>query len=229
MTVGKGRNWPPYDVEKDGRYSGIDIDIIELILGKANFCINYKKMPSTARGLLELKKGTIDLIYAISQTSERMKFGVYSLPYREENISIFWKHQNHDELINVDLETLLATDLLGAVGRGGYYGTKFDLLLGSTNLKTKIIEVNSVDHRMKLLQENIVDYVVEDELTGRMYLADNNIQDIRQHTLYINKNRVSFLFSKKTISNDVVKKINQLIINNRIEIDKIIQLYTPHK
>lgn len=226
ITIGLGSIWPPYYFEKQGKPTGIDIDIMSTIFEQAQLCIHYKKMSTTLRAFVELEKGSIDVLYAASFNAEREKIGLYSKPYRHENVRIFWKKNAVSSLVNGDLYTLLNAGLTGAINAGSYFGPTHDEIINS-ELMGAISNIPTITSRMKMLAHGRVDFLIEDEITGLYYLQQNKIADIELHPFLVYTNDVSFIFSRKNFTSMQVQEIDDLLQKNSTLISNIIRRYAP--
>lgn len=224
FTLGLGNVWPPYYYEEEGQVKGVDIKIIKDIFSQAGFCLRYLKMPSSSRQLAELKKGTIDFIYAASFTPERAKYAIYSQPYRQETIRLFWKKKERSKYLNASLDDLFTAKLRVATNRGAYVGDN-GLALTKKENQPYISNVPTIERRMKMLTFNRVDFTVEDEVAGRYYLKQHPESLIVIHPFIVYQNEVSLLFSKKTISIQQVEEINKVIDRSREQYQNILMNY----
>lgn len=214
FTLGLGNVWPPYYYEEQGQVKGIDIKIIENIFSQTDICLRFLKMPSSSRQLAELKKGTIDFIYAASFTNDREKYAIYSEPYRQETVRLFWKKAELIEYQNASLADLFTAQLRVATNRGAHIGGYGEALTKKEN-QPYISNVPTIERRMKMLTFNRVDFTLEDEVAGRYYLKSHPESSIEMHPFVVYQNEVSLLFSKKTISIHQVEKINRIINANK--------------
>jgi len=225
IRVGSGKFLKPFHFLDANIPSGLDVEIVDLVLSKAGTCFKYIPTPSSARSMIELKQGRIDMLWSASFTEERAKTYYYSIPYRQENIMLFWLPKKHSSSLGqLNLQGLLNTGLRGVINLGGYYGEEVKQVLKEP--QTNILEVSTLERRMKMLLNNRVDFVIEDELAGRFYLLKNKSSSIKVHPHVIHKNLVSFIFSKKSISMQKIERINKAIVASKDEITKIIARYS---
>lgn len=61
IRISAAKDWPPYSYINNGGFSGLDIDIIEMILSDINLCWEYVSFPSSSRAFQEFKKTTLTL------------------------------------------------------------------------------------------------------------------------------------------------------------------------
>ncbi len=111
LKLGLGSIWPPYHFNQNGQPSGIDIEIVQHIFKQANICLLYSKMPSSARALVELKKGSIDFLHGASFSEKRKEYAIFTLPYPQETVRIFWRKKISSALRNATLSQLLSAKL----------------------------------------------------------------------------------------------------------------------
>lgn len=86
--VGIDTTYPPFEFEKDGEYTGIDIDIINAIAEDQGFEIELK--PMDFGGIIpSLQAGQLDIAIAgMSITEERKKVVDFSDPYFDAGLSL---------------------------------------------------------------------------------------------------------------------------------------------
>lgn len=224
FTLGLGSVWPPYYYEEEGQIKGVDIKIIENIFSQTDICLRFLKMPSSSRSLAELKKGTIDFIYGASFTHDREKYAIYSEPYRQETIRIFWKKAELSDYQNASLADLFTAQFRVATNRGAHIGGYGVALTKKAN-QPYISNVPTIERRMKMLTFDRVDFTVEDEVAGRYYLKTHPESSIEMHPFVVYQNEVSLLFSKKTTSISQVEKINRIINANKNKYQEILMGY----
>lgn len=213
LTLGLGSIWPPYYFNQNGQPSGIDIEIVQHIFKQANICLLYSKMPSTARALAELKKGSIDLLYGASYSKKREEFAIFTLPYRQETIRIFTRKQSNVELRNATLAQLLSAKLKVATNRGSYIGGD-GLALANPDYTDYVFNVPRIDRRMKMLSHEHVDLTIEDEVAGLYYLKMNALTGIEMLPAIVYHNDISLMLNKSNISNELINNINTVIKAN---------------
>ena len=223
LTLGLGNIWPPYYFEENSQPAGADIDIVQLIFAEANICLNYRKMPSSARALLELKNGNIDFLYAASFSEERAKIATFSAPYRHETVRIFWRANGLEYLSSASLKSLFLSGLIVATNRGSFIGKKADKILKMQN-NAAVISVPTIEQRMMMLTHQRVDFIIEDEIAGLYYIHREKIKDIKLHPHVIYQDDISLMFSRK-VSQQTITLINTVIEQNGKKIDKIIESY----
>jgi polar amino acid transport system substrate-binding protein len=218
FQVSAADNWPPYSYKQDEIYKGLDIDIIELILKKADFCWEYLYLSSSARAILELKKGNIDLIFAASFTAQRNEFADFSLPYREEIMQLFTHTKNTNKPQLADRYTF-------AINRGVFYGSQFREF--QAKCLQCIVGTNLATERFGLLKFRRVDFAVEDMLTGSYLIKNKELSSFIKNTNFIvHRNPIHLMLKKNLLNKQEFNKLNLAIEKSLPEINKLVNAYS---
>ena len=224
IRVGSGHVLAPFHYFKEGKPTGLDIEIIKLVFAKAGFCFVYVSTPSSARSMQEMKQGRIDMLFSASYTAQRGEFSYFSIPYRDETIAIFWQPTPNTKIDNLtNLQAMLDNKLRGVINLGGYYGAEVTNLLKDKN--KQLHQVNSIARRMKMLLAKRVDFIIEDEISGKYYLKQHHITTMKMHPYLVNQDHVAFMFSKKTFSQKQLTRINNAIKACKDDIARIVKRY----
>lgn len=221
MVVGVNQNWPPYTYENKGQFSGLDIDITQLILTKASFCIRYRHVSSASRAFVELQKGKIGMLKAASYTEERAKLVAYSRPYRNERMILYGQSQLLPE--QRSLKALFENKMTFVVNRGAHYGDRFSSLQKQYSTQVKL--VNTALQRFGMLEKKRVSFTIDDELTGKHYINSTGLSNIVATGLTVHDNPVHFMFNQDAISPAQLAVINQAIVDNRGSIQALYEQY----
>ncbi|CAG9620774.1 transporter substrate-binding domain-containing protein [Sutcliffiella rhizosphaerae] len=102
--VGIDTTYPPFEFEKDGEYTGIDIDLITAIAEDQGFEIDFN--PMDFGGIIPaMQAGQLDLAIAgMSITEERKNVVDFSNPYFEAGLTLVVKNDTTDIEAIEDLE-----------------------------------------------------------------------------------------------------------------------------
>ena len=93
-TFGTDATYPPFEFEKDGKYIGIDIDLIHAIAEIEGFEVELK--PMDFKGIIPaITAGQLDgAIAGISITDERKQIVSLSEPYYKAGLSLIVREDN---------------------------------------------------------------------------------------------------------------------------------------
>jgi len=222
LTLGLGNEWKPYYFEEQGKPTGADIQYIKNILAEANICLAYLKIADSLRSHVELEKGNIDFLAGATYNLDRDSYAQFSSPYRSESIRIFWLKNKYQHLTNATLSDLVKAGLTGVSNRGSYLGSHYLDIMKHT---TSIHLVSTIKQRMKMLEHGRVDFAIEDEMAGLKYLSQHYLENIELHPFVVFQNDVSFMFSRKTVPERVIDKINLIIKENKTKYNQILLFY----
>ena len=226
LKVGISQQWAPYVFTQNGELTGIDIDVVNLVLNEAGFCATYVVMPSSKRGFTELKHGKVDLLPAASYSTERDSFSFFSEPYRNEVMRLFW--YPHSRLESLDLQGLLEHQQVILTNSGSYFGPDFTHFKEDAKYKEQLVTVSSLRQRLAMLVARRVDFFVDDELAGLYLIQKNNQQGIELHPYIVNNDSVYFMLSETTLLAEDRAAINSAILNNQQAITEIIARYVKY-
>ncbi|WP_145411015.1 transporter substrate-binding domain-containing protein [Paenibacillus xylanexedens] len=95
-TFGTDATYPPFEFEKDGKYVGIDIDLLNAIAEEEGFEVEIK--PMDFKGIIpSITSNQLDgAIAGISITDERKKVVDFSDPYYQAGLSLIVNEDNTD-------------------------------------------------------------------------------------------------------------------------------------
>jgi len=168
-TIGITKDYLPFDYYKDGIYGGISGEIIKDISAKTG--IKFKYVYDDFDILQQkLMKGEINVLN-IAKTDDRIKNILYPRPYSTERDIIVGKvgSQNAKDVFGLEGKKV-------AVIKGFWHNEYLRKNLTSVN----IIETNSIQESLKLVEEGKADYLVENPSVIRFYVENMQLFDIVQ-------------------------------------------------
>lgn len=166
LKVGLNAEYPPFEFKKDGKITGFDVDLLDMISKKAGF--KYTLHHMSFDGLIPaLKAGKIDMIMSsMSATSEREKQVDFSIPYYE-GITLYIKQKSNAELIDKDsIKGKRVGVFLGTVQEQAANRMKGEYSLN-------VIPSDSIFGAIMNLKNGKVDVVLADGATALGYLKEN--------------------------------------------------------
>lgn len=224
LKVGIGQPWPPFVMVTSNGFNGIDIEITQTVLSEAGFCTEFIALPSSIRGLTELKKGTVDILPAASFSKQRARYSHFSLAYRQERMRLFGYEDT--ELSELGLSSLMANKKTFVINSGGYYGEEFEHLSNLARYHDLIVRVKMIEQRLYMLRAKRVDFMIDDELSGLYMIAKEQIKGITLHPYVVHDNPIHFMYSNKTVSTAQSQKIDDAIVKLQGVISHIVVKYT---
>lgn len=222
VKVGLVSEWPPLIIFENERNFGFEVDLARAVFAKASMCLQFNRLPSSARSVTQLENGAADIVLMASYTPERAKIGYFSAPYRQERMRLFGLTQATS--FN-SIKELLDQGMSIAISTGSYYGEELETLRTLPQYDQQIVEVASAAQRAQLLKMGRVDYIIEDELIGWPLLRRYDVFDPVMLSYVVHDNDVYYLLNKDTFTEQDVANINRAIREQHALIESLLSAY----
>ncbi len=144
-------DYPPYTYEEGGEAEGFATDILRETFRRMEIPISITVIP-WARGIAEMKKGTVDGIFTIYRKVEREKFADFSEEILVMELVSLFVLADSPITFDGDLVTLLKQYRFGTV-RGYSYGKAFDEARKLDGIKKPTEAATSEQNVLKLLKK----------------------------------------------------------------------------
>lgn len=229
LKVSLNEDWSPYVVNSGEEFNGLEIEILNLIFKRVDFCAKYIVLPSSTRAFKELIEDRLDLILGASFTEERASFANFSERYRDEEMLLFRATNQPllDFSINTpffELDPLLFKNTRIAVNRGSKFGGEFDAFI--KQYANQIAETTLSRQRFDLLKIGRVDYAVEDRLTGYALMSEAGYAgQIVSTGIVVHKNPIFYMLRPGVLTTAKMNIFNQSIIDSQPQIEQLINSY----
>lgn len=224
------RDNPPHYTITNNQMSGYDYELAKVIFSKAGIDVNYNpEDPSVWEEILDqIKTGQRDFIGQATDTKEREHWAWFSKAYRDDSNSVIARSS-------------AASKFTDAAGFVKYIKSNKDLVLGIVDATiynsdeindliknpedSILVGRRSPEQLMTLLDNNEVDYIIINTLSAVTLLSQK--EDSKDYKIIDIKAvlPIHFMFSKKTVSQDIVNKIDKAISDSTQEIDAIYKKY----
>ncbi|HXF90312.1 MAG TPA: transporter substrate-binding domain-containing protein [Candidatus Nitrosotenuis sp.] len=227
--------WDPYQYQTniDGIevLTGLDIELVRYITKAAGKKVKYEPV-SWKQHQLDLKEGKRDFAAGATYTEERAKYYHYSIPYREEENSLFVPRGQEDRLQfnNVDefLEQLAPNQFrVGIIDGFIYASPKINAWIADPKNQQLIHRAHDDLENIELLLQGKIDGFLADRIVGATLVWRERAGDkIAERRLGV-KTPIHLIFSKKTVSSKLVDMFNEAIVKLKASEDytKIISWY----
>jgi len=204
--------WYPYQYHNEQQQLvGLDFEILNAILKKANLSANFTEMP-WKRHLHYIKNGDMDLAMGSSLTKERQAYALFSLPYRNETVKLFVKKDDVDKIELTHLSDLINSPYIIGVEGGYYYGKIYQELIKRPEFKSHISEVLDIEQSVQQLMKGYTDGFLVDPVTMKAFVNKYKIDgEMVQHDIEIYSDDIFMMISKKSSHHELLAKINQAI------------------
>ncbi len=212
----------------------LDVELINELSRKTNITVNYTELDWN-KTLEEIKFGKSDMTFAATYTEERAKYAIFSIAYRYEQISLFAPYNSFKKLKFQNIKEFftqirLQNFRLGIIS-GYVYGddNMMNFLYNEVN-KDIIIQYNNNADVLSALLRGEIDGFISDRVLGLANTLNNNISKIIEEIPLGISMPVHILFSKKTVSPEVINCFNKAIERfiGSDEYKKMLQIYIYH-
>ncbi len=224
-------NWPPYHyADNTGEPVGLDIEILAHALSVIDCPYKLRLVP-WKRALREIEHGTVDVGLAASKNAERERYAWFSVAYRREAMVMFMRQDEPVKYQLQSLSDLADTEYNVGLTLGIWYGESLsELLERKPDFQQRVLQKLENKSLFDWLIRGRVDVVVSDLFNG-VFVARNEglLDQVFVRPEVINDNTNHFIFSKATVSEQEVARINAAIaaFKNSTEYTSLLLKYVP--
>ena len=221
--------WYPYQYRNSQQeLLGLDIEILNAVFAKAGYSTALTELP-WKRHLHYIKTGEMDVAMGASLSDERLRYAMFSQPYRKEIVKLYVRKGQADTIKIKNLAELTNSKFMIGIESGYYYGEQYHELRKNSQFLEHIVEVVDIEENVTLLLAGHIDGFLVDPATIKAF--SNKYQtngEFEQHPLDIYHADIHFMLSKASVSPKVVKDIDQAITDLKAsgELDKIINKWS---
>ena len=204
--------WPPYLYrDAQGRYTGLDLELLRAIFKEARCTLLTAPELPTARRQLLFQKGGLDLMLAASETPERQSYARFSLSYRDEAVGVFSKSGSPGKHRQVASFAQLArgkSTLLAP--KVGWYGAQYAAARPALEKAGRLNTFGSFRQGILMLDAGRADLLLGDVLAVR---HEAHLQGVALNTLpfLVLRAPVHLMLHARTTSADDLARLNAAI------------------
>ena len=155
-----------------------------------------------------LERGAIDLIVGVNQRPEREAYAYFSIPVDEERIVLWARAGQQDKFIGKNLDELLAEGHTILGPDSGWYGPEYKRLRESGH--KQIILYSDIKKSLSIFHKGRADLILGSEYFEE-YFADAYRDKTVRLPLIVHRDKLHFMYSKKTVPEETVKQIDEAI------------------
>jgi len=222
LTLAVSSEFSPHLIlHSNDSWSGASIDLAKTLVNKADCKLNIIYAP-WARAIKLLEQGEIDLLTNLTINKNRSKFINFVGPHYLESASFIVRK---DVSTSVQSLTQLG-DFNGKIGvqRGTDYGLEFrQHILLNPLVNEKITLQTGVENQYPMLKYRRIDALFVDKLIAKDAINTNKLDKEQFEVRFTLKgNPVYFAFSKKTVSDELIHKLEEAWLNMKEQ--KIVEI-----
>ena len=205
--------WYPYQYyNKQSKLVGLDIDVMNAVLDKANMTGEYTELP-WQRHLKYIESGKFDVALGTSFSKEREDYAYFSVPYRKETVYLFVNKGAADSMKIAKLGDLANTNYTIGVEEGYFYGNEYEKLIKTKTFKARIKEIFDIEQNVQLLLNKKIDGFLADPATVRSFEEKYQLKGkFEAHKVTVYSDDIYLILSKKAVDNATFGIINKALI-----------------
>lgn len=215
-------SWYPYAYQRKENgttpLTGLDIQLIETLAKQSKNKVDFNKMP-WSQSLMALKEGTIDLAFGATFSDERAEYVYFSKPYRYEENSLFMRRDRNN--LNVPTHSIFAlieyikknNFRLGVISNILYADPLLNQFISDPLNHNNIVYMKDEYEGLNKVLNKEIDGFLADRIVGSSIVwRAKKGEVVSEHFLNISV-PIHLMFSKKTVSKEVVQAFNLAIDN----------------
>ncbi|MBN0988016.1 substrate-binding periplasmic protein [Amphritea pacifica] len=201
-------DWKPYQVWHNDKVTGMDIELLKVIMNKAGCRYELTKVP-WERTMRYIKSGDLDLALGASKTAERSEWAYFSEPYRREIMALFVRRDEYTKWNTAqNFEQLAGLNPRVMALRGAYYGSTWNQIKD----RFFVHQLNKYEQLIKMLGVQRTDVVLTDLYNGKVLIKELGLEhDITTLDWNASDDDIHMMFSKATVNPDDIRLIDEAI------------------
>lgn len=210
--------FPPYSfIQNDSgipRWSGLDVELLHEIANRAGQVVVAGKVawPQLVDGI---RTGQYDIAAQATETPERKKIAYFSIPYRSETMVLILPSMHSSRLDVSDISELIQSFKnsgfrLGVTRGAAFPNKEIRNFIDDPGYAGAIVRRNPSELVVSLL-DGAIDGYLTSRILGAHLIDTMNVADrLEEHSLKI-ESEMHLMFSKQSVSIEVVEKFNKAI------------------
>ena len=201
--------WEPYQYQDvGGSVRGLDIELVEAMAESAGCGLMYEENDWAAL-LNRVREGAVDVILGATQTEDRASYGWFSDPYRSESFGLFVRSGEAANYSEKTLVELLDKSFKIGVTNQYIYGDEVMALQDDPKYSAKFHGVTVGEANFERLRNFEIDGFLEDPFVAAAVIRRKGLhEDIEAHAIVIETGEVQLMFSRASVSEDIVKRFD---------------------
>ncbi|WP_114102687.1 ABC transporter substrate-binding protein [Thalassospira profundimaris] len=212
LVIRASETYSPFSMkDANGMAAGIDNQFIARVMRATGCKFKFEFMP-WKRALYAIEHGDIDVLPSASFTEERAKYGLFSVPYRNDVIGFVVRKGDARRIRLNSLDDVARQHLVIGHVRGAYRGEAFKAFSENPDNAPYISDVSMAPLGVQLLMARRIDLLLGIP-TAYVAQADELGFEggVEEHPLILAKEPVRLMFSAKTISPLLAQKLSNAI------------------
>ncbi len=208
LTVGWDP-WEPYQYQDvGGSVEGLDIELVEAMAERAGCDVMYEENDWAAL-LDRVREGAVDVVLGATKTEDRDAYARFSEPYRSESFGLFVRSGEAGNYGEKTLRELLDKSFKIGVTNQYIYGDEVTTLQDDPKYSAKFHAASVGEANFESLRNFQIDGFLEDPFVAAAVIRRKGLhEDIEAHPIVIETGEVRLMFSRASVSEDVIKRVD---------------------
>jgi polar amino acid transport system substrate-binding protein len=198
-----------------GEAEGFQIELIKSIVKEFECKVEFRQLV-WYKLLEQIKSGEVDFMADTTITQERSLFGYFSDSYRQETFSMYVRRNQYDLYRDKSLQEMFEMGFRLGATTGYVYNDEIESLKKDQRYLANFIYVDSNIKNYPALLDSRIDGFMEDSLIAGYELRKQRMSnDVVALPNEIFRSNISFMFSKKSVSPEVVEAFNLVLAKTK--------------
>lgn len=205
--------WRPYHYSIGGQDPvGWQIDLIKKIAKGAGCQLTYVNTENFTKTINSIKNGQIDVAMDMTVTEQRKEFALFSESYRKEIAVLYSTPQTLADCKEKPLAELVKEGFRLGLLSGIIYGNLIENLQSTPGLNSRLVFKKDFNTLYQMVIDKKLDGLIDDPVVVTYRLTEKRQVDLlKSCQSLVSMTDVSLMFSKKTVPESVISRINQSI------------------
>lgn len=211
LTMGF-ESWEPYQyLSPGGEVGGVDFEIAQQAFSYMGCTLRVEQ--GSWMDLLELlQNGHIDFLMGASMTEGREQFAYFSLPYRNEQFSLFVRGERRNYFDQSTVEEFVASGYRVGIVNEYYYGEELQNLMYDSDYTNQFIGAMINELNVARVLDGEIDGFLEDNLVASSIIRRRGLTPlIDQHAISLPSTEVYVMFSRASVDEEFVEQFNDAL------------------
>ena len=220
--------WEPYQfVDVRGRVTGLDIELMQMIISKMNCQLSYHQ-GTWVELMKDLRAGDIDILLGASKTPERESFALFSAPYRTEEFTLYIRKGEREQFPQHSIREFLESGARLGVVENYVYGPTITAMQDDPTFANQFVMAIMGELNVARLLDGDIDGFLDDSFVGASMIRRKGLEDyVEPQGIVIDTGDVYVMFSRASVQEPFVLDFNQALgdIKRSGEYERLLRIY----
>lgn len=203
-------------VNKQGQFTGLDIELSKLIFNHAEINVQYLSYP-WPRIVHLVKSGKLDVALSAADSDERREYAYFSgQTFRLGHTKMYTLSSNASKFKDISsLSQLKGIQTRLAVLRGASYSTEYDKLLNEPWFARNLVILDSPSRTLESLIKGRVDAFIGSEYDIRVWASEMGVAKELSPVFFLMSDKEAethIMYSKASVPKQWVEKVDKSIV-----------------